>query len=142
VLAIDTCREGLPQTIGQLAVFGTPGRSLGGHHNGSDVAQVDVIDPGKGGFSSVTPVSGTQVGVDTFSQLEEQFCGDPRLADSLGRCILRLDHRTHTRYTVAGKDQCEGLLVLREGGNGGFPVYSLRAQASGARLCLGIGSRR
>jgi hypothetical protein len=123
-------------------VFETPGRSLGGYHNGSDVAQVDVIDPGEGGFGSVAPVGGPQAGMDSFSQLEEQICGDPRLPDGLGGSVLRLDRRTHARFTVADKNQSEGLLVFRQGGNGGFAVCSLRAETAGARLCLSVGPSR
>ena len=71
----------------------------------------------------------------------EEF-GAAFLADILGRRVLRIDRRTHTRYTVAGKDLCEGLLVLRQGGNDGFSVCSLWAKASSPRLCLGVGSSR
>ncbi len=131
--------EGVTQPTGELTTLLVLGGVIGGHHDGSEVAQIEVVHLGEGGVGPVPPLGGAETGEQPFGQRQHPrrvhlgMTGRPRLR------VLRVECLTDGGETAPHQLLRHRALLLGQGSQDRGAVHPARAEPLGLGLGLGCG---
>ena len=109
---------------------------VGGHHDGAQVAEVELVDVGQGGVGPVAPLGGAETGEKPLGQGLQLGGVDLGAALGPGRGVLLLDGLADGRDATPQDLVGDGALVGLEGVEDGPAVVALGPQPLGTGLLV------
>ena len=132
MLGLHPCRQSGPEALGQGPGLVGPGGPIGGHDHRSQVAQVDLVDPGRGRVGPVVPFGRLELGGDALGQRDERIGFDGGEPFGSGLLVHPADGFPHPGHPASQDLFSQGALIVRQRLQGSPAMNPLRLEPLGA----------